>query len=84
MSTSIGFIMVNPSTHQSQQMPQKNKSNSFVELSKHSCMNAITVFCSPPQVTHWKPVSGRFFLVSAGKMGQFLIRKQSKQPGAVE
>lgn len=36
------------------------------------------------QVTHWKPASGQIFQVSEREISQFLIRKQSMQPGALE
>lgn len=39
-----------------QWMPQKIKSNSSGSLSKHPCMNVISVLCRPLQVTHfWLP-----------------------------
>lgn len=56
-------------------MPQKIKSKSSGELSKHSCVNVITVLCGPAQVTHsdsWLPDS---FSFRTKKMGPFSIRK---------
>lgn len=56
-------------------MPQKIKSKSSGELSKHSCVNVITVLCGPAQVTHsdsWLPDSFSFW---TKKMGPFSIRK---------
>lgn len=65
MSTSIDLVVVKPFyTPESVNAPEKNESNSFVELSKHSCMNVITVFRSPTagdslETSEW-PILSRF------------------------